>query len=149
MEIFNHHFICNAKISQVSVSFIIHSYLTKSLCTLFCLEFFEKWMDIAAHFKKIMAKSVKKHHVSTSESSPPATFILNNISFEMDGSIQYKEKSYFSASEALDAYIDDFRLNCELTDINDAKVNPDENPLKFLAKLNSGKLSFFSEFFFF
>ncbi|XP_077769856.1 glutamate receptor-interacting protein 1 isoform X9 [Canis aureus] len=94
-------------------------------------------MDIAAQFEKAMAKSVQKHHFSASEPSLPATLVFNSISFNIDGSIQYKEKSYFSASEALDAYIDDFYLSCKLPDINDTKVNPDQSPLEFLAKLNS------------
>lgn len=111
-----------------------------------CLGFFERWMDIAAQFEKVMATSVKKHHFSTSEPSLPATLVFNSISFNIDGSIQYKEKPYFSASEALDAYIDDFYLSCKPPDINDTKVNLDQNPLEFLAKLNSGKLSLFSEF---
>ncbi|XP_047598283.1 glutamate receptor-interacting protein 1 isoform X3 [Lutra lutra] len=94
-------------------------------------------MDIAAQFEKVMAKSVKKHHFSTSEPSLPATLVFNSISFNIDGSIQYKEKPYFSASEALDAYIDDFYLSCKPPDINDTKVNLDQSPLEFLAKLNS------------
>ncbi|XP_004752530.1 glutamate receptor-interacting protein 1 isoform X4 [Mustela lutreola] len=94
-------------------------------------------MDIAAQFEKVMATSVKKHHFSTSEPSLPATLVFNSISFNIDGSIQYKEKPYFSASEALDAYIDDFYLSCKPPDINDTKVNLDQNPLEFLAKLNS------------
>ena len=98
-----------------------------------CLEF-------AAHFVKGMAKSDKKHRFSTSAPSLPA---LNSISFNTDGSIQYKEKPYSSASEALDAYIDDFHLSCELPDTNDTEVNLDQSPLAFLAKLNSGKLSLF------
>ncbi|XP_039090225.1 glutamate receptor-interacting protein 1 [Hyaena hyaena] len=94
-------------------------------------------MDIAAQFEKAMAKSVKKHHLSTSDPSLPATLVLNRISFNIDGSIQYKETPYFSASEALDAYIDDFYLSCKLPDINDTKVNLDQSPLEFLANLNS------------
>ncbi|XP_054520127.1 glutamate receptor-interacting protein 1 isoform X4 [Pan troglodytes] len=94
-------------------------------------------MDIVAHCEKAMAESVKKHQFSTSESYLPATLILNSISFNTDGSIQYKEKLYFSASEALDAYIDDFHLNYEPPDINDTKVNLDQSPLEFLAKSNS------------
>ncbi|XP_037369934.1 glutamate receptor-interacting protein 1 isoform X6 [Talpa occidentalis] len=84
-----------------------------------------------------MEKSVKKHHISTSEPSLPTALVLNSISFNTDGSIGYKEKSYSSASEALDAYIDDFHLSCELPDINNTKVSLDQSPLKFLAKLNS------------
>ncbi|XP_061272556.1 glutamate receptor-interacting protein 1 isoform X3 [Bos javanicus] len=87
-------------------------------------------------FEKAMAKSVKKHHFSTSESSVPASLVLNSIAFNVDGSIQYKEKPYSSASEALEAYIDDFHLSCELPEINDTKVNLDQSPLEFLAKLN-------------
>ncbi|XP_050604260.1 glutamate receptor-interacting protein 1 isoform X6 [Macaca thibetana thibetana] len=94
-------------------------------------------MDIVAHCEKAMAESVKKHQFSTSESYLPATLILNSISFNTDGSIQYKENLYLSASEALDAYIDDFHLNYEPPDINDTKVNLDQSPLEFLAKSNS------------
>lgn len=93
-----------------------------------------------------MAKSLEKHQVITPASCLPATLILNSISFNTDGSIQYKEKPYFSASEALDAYIDDFLLRCEPPDINDTKVILDQSPLEFLTKPNSGKLSLFSEF---
>ncbi|XP_070927583.1 glutamate receptor-interacting protein 1 isoform X8 [Macaca nemestrina] len=116
----------------------IHSYLTENLTYLFlCLEFLERRMDIVAHCEKAMAESVKKHQFSTSESYLPATLILNSISFNTDGSIQYKENLYLSASEALDAYIDDFHLNYEPPDINDTKVNLDQSPLEFLAKSNS------------
>lgn len=101
-------------------------------------------MDIAAHVEKAMAKAVKKHHLSTS--SEPSLPTLSSISFNTDGSIQYKEKPYSSASEALDAYIDDFHLSCELPEVNDTKVGLDQSPLAFLAKLNSGKLSLFAEF---
>uniref|UniRef100_A0ABI7XG55 PDZ domain-containing protein n=1 Tax=Felis catus TaxID=9685 RepID=A0ABI7XG55_FELCA len=94
-------------------------------------------MDIAAQFEKAMAKSVKKLQFSTSNPSVPANLVLNRISFNVDGSIQYKEKPYFSASKALDAYIDDFYLSCKLPDINDTKVNLPQSPLAFLAKLNS------------
>ncbi|XP_042848632.1 glutamate receptor-interacting protein 1 isoform X4 [Panthera tigris] len=94
-------------------------------------------MDIAAQFEKAMAKSVKKLQFSTSNPSLPANLVLNRISFNVDGSIQYKEKPYFSASKALDAYIDDFYLSCKLPDINDTKVNLHQSPLEFLAKLNS------------
>ncbi|XP_014596443.2 glutamate receptor-interacting protein 1 isoform X1 [Equus przewalskii] len=94
-------------------------------------------MDMAAHLEKATANSVKKHRSNTSEPSLPASVIPNSISFNTDGSIQYKEKPYSSASEALDAYIDDFHLNCELADINDAKVSLDQSPLEVLAKLNS------------
>lgn len=103
-------------------------------------------MDLAAHFEKAMAKSVKKRHFSTPEPSVPATLILNSISFSIDGSIQYKEKPDSFASKALEAYTDDFHLSCELPEINDTKVNLDQSPLEFLAKLNKGKLSLFSEF---
>lgn len=92
-----------------------------------------------------MAKSVKEHHVSTSAPSLPT---LNSISFNTDGSIQYKEKPYSSASAALDAYIDDFHLSCDLPSINDAKVSLDQSPLAFLARLSRGKLPLFSGFHF-
>jgi hypothetical protein len=103
-------------------------------------------MDVSDDVEKAMAKSVEKPQVSTSAPCPPASLILNGIYFNTDGSIQYKAKPYFSASEALDAYIDDFYLSCEPPDINDTRVNLDQSPLEFLAKPNSGKLSLISEF---
>ncbi|XP_069844295.1 glutamate receptor-interacting protein 1 isoform X2 [Dipodomys merriami] len=83
-----------------------------------------------------MAKPVTKHQVSTSALCPPEPLCLNNIFFNSDGSIQYKEKPYSSASEALNAYIDDFHLSCEPPDINDTKASLDPSPLEFLAKPN-------------
>lgn len=103
-------------------------------------------MDIAAHFKKAVARSVGKHQFTPPAPSAPAAWIMSSIIFNADGSIQYKEKSYFSASEALDAYIDDSYLSCEPPDLNDTKVNADQSPLELRAKPNSGKLSLFSEF---
>nr|XP_048274105.1 glutamate receptor-interacting protein 1 isoform X3 [Myodes glareolus] len=94
-------------------------------------------MDIAAHFKKAVAKSVGKHQFTAPAPSSPAALIMSGIIFNADGSIQYKEKSYFSASEALDAYIDDSHLSCEPPDLNDTKVNVDQSPLELRAKPNS------------
>lgn len=103
-------------------------------------------MDIAAHFREAVAKSVEKHLFTPPASCSPAPLIMNSISFNADGSIQYKEKPYFSASEALDAYIDDFYLSCEPPDLNATEVNVDQSPLELQAKPNSGKRSLFSEF---
>lgn len=103
-------------------------------------------MDIAAHFEKAMAKSVEKHQVSTSAACLLATMLPDSISFHTDGSIQYKEKPYVSASEALDAYIGDFHVSSEPPSVNETEVNLHQSPLEFLAKPNSGKLSLFTEF---
>lgn len=103
-------------------------------------------MDIAAHFKKAVARLVGKHQFTPPAPSAPAAWIMSSIIFNADGSIQYKEQSYFSASEALDAYIDDSYLSCVPPDLNDTKVNADQSPLELQAKPNSGKLSLFSEF---
>lgn len=103
-------------------------------------------MDIAAHFREAVAKSVEKHLFTPPAPCSPAPLIMNSISFNADGSIQYKEKPYFSASEALDAYIDDFYLSCEPPDLNATEVNVDQSPLELQAKPNSGKRSLFSEF---
>ncbi|XP_005397512.1 PREDICTED: glutamate receptor-interacting protein 1 isoform X2 [Chinchilla lanigera] len=94
-------------------------------------------MDIAAHFEKAMAKSVEKCQVRSSASCPPAAALPDSISFHTDGSVQYKEKPYLSASEALDAYIDDFHVSSELPKINDTEVNLQQNPPECLAKPNS------------
>ncbi|XP_042119349.1 glutamate receptor-interacting protein 1 isoform X5 [Peromyscus maniculatus bairdii] len=94
-------------------------------------------MDIAAHFREAVAKSVEKHLFTPPAPCSPAPLIMNSISFNADGSIQYKEKPYFSASEALDAYIDDFYLSCEPPDLNATEVNVDQSPLELQAKPNS------------
>lgn len=72
-------------------------------------------------------------------------FGMSSIYFNADGSILFKEKPYFSASEALDAYLDDFHSSREPPDLNDTKGNVDQSPHELLAKPNSGKLSLFSE----
>jgi hypothetical protein len=69
---------------------------------------------------------------------------MSSIHFHADGSILFKEKPYFSASEALEAYLDDFYLSLEPPDLNDTQGNVDQSPHELLAKPNSGKLSFFS-----
>uniref|UniRef100_A0A8C2VFP9 Glutamate receptor interacting protein 1 n=2 Tax=Chinchilla lanigera TaxID=34839 RepID=A0A8C2VFP9_CHILA len=84
-----------------------------------------------------MAKSVEKCQVRSSASCPPAAALPDSISFHTDGSVQYKEKPYLSASEALDAYIDDFHVSSELPKINDTEVNLQQNPPECLAKPNS------------
>ncbi|KAL1774954.1 glutamate receptor-interacting protein 1 isoform X1 [Sigmodon hispidus] len=84
-----------------------------------------------------MAKSVAKHQFSPPAPCSPAALIMTSIFFNADGSILYKEKPYFSASEALDAYIDDFYLSCEPPDFNDTKVNVDQSPLELQANPNS------------
>ncbi|XP_040610749.1 glutamate receptor-interacting protein 1 isoform X4 [Mesocricetus auratus] len=62
---------------------------------------------------------------------------MASISFNVDGSVQYKEKAYFSASEALNAYIEDFHLSWEPPDLNDTKVNVDQSPLELQANPDS------------
>ncbi|XP_038935892.1 glutamate receptor-interacting protein 1 isoform X8 [Rattus norvegicus] len=62
---------------------------------------------------------------------------MSSIYFNADGSILFKEKPYFSASEALDAYLDDFHSSREPPDLNDTKGNVDQSPHELLAKPNS------------
>ncbi|KAL6057950.1 hypothetical protein STEG23_015818 [Scotinomys teguina] len=95
---------------------------------------------------KPLAKSFEKRQFPPPAPCSPAALIMNSISFKADGSIQYKEKPYFSASEALDAYIDDFYLSCEPPDLNATEANVDQSPLELQAKPSSGKRSLFSEF---
>lgn len=65
---------------------------------------------------------------------------MSRIYFGADGSILFKEKPYFSASEALDAYLDDFHLSREPPDLNDTRGHVHQSPHELLAKPNSGKL---------
>lgn len=90
-----------------------------------------------------MAKSVAKHLFTPPAPCSPAALVMASISFNVDGSVQYKEKAYFSASEALNAYIEDFHLSWEPPDLNDTKVNVDQSPLELQANPDSGKLSLF------
>ncbi|XP_025853416.2 lung adenoma susceptibility protein 2 isoform X1 [Vulpes vulpes] len=64
------------------------------------------------HFEEAMAKSIPKHRVCSRESSVSSLLascsLSGSNSSNSDGSFQYKNKLYSSASQALQAYIDDF-----------------------------------------
>ncbi|XP_051825574.1 lung adenoma susceptibility protein 2 isoform X2 [Antechinus flavipes] len=97
-------------------------------------------MEIGVDFEKTMAKTIKKCSVyppKSTVSSLLASCSLNNSnSSNSGGSIKYKDKLYSSASQALQAYIDDFELDCMSHDINVRKFDLDQYSKfsKFLSK---------------
>ncbi|XP_008579171.1 PREDICTED: lung adenoma susceptibility protein 2 isoform X3 [Galeopterus variegatus] len=77
-----------------------------------------------------MAKSNTKYRVCSRESSVSsllASCSLNGSnSSNSDGSFHYKDKLYSSASQALQAYIDDFDLSRVHPGVSTGKINTDE-----------------------
>ncbi|EGW01125.1 lung adenoma susceptibility protein 2 isoform X1 [Cricetulus griseus] len=85
-----------------------------------------------------MAKSNTKHRVCSRESSVTSLLascsLSGGSSSSSNSSFHYKDKLYSSASEALQAYIDDFDLSREHSGANTGRVNIDEesgNMLRF------------------
>ncbi|KAF6302699.1 lung adenoma susceptibility protein 2 [Rhinolophus ferrumequinum] len=76
-----------------------------------------------------MAKSNIKHRVCSRESSVSSLLascsLSGSNSSNPDGSFQYKDKLYSSASQALQAYIDDFDLSRMYPGANTGKINID------------------------
>lgn len=76
-----------------------------------------------------MAKLNTKHRVCSRESSISSLLASCSLSgssgCSSDGSFQYKDQLYSSASEALQAYIDDFDLSRGHPGANTDKVNID------------------------
>uniref|UniRef100_A0A7N4PYA8 Chromosome 18 open reading frame 54 n=1 Tax=Sarcophilus harrisii TaxID=9305 RepID=A0A7N4PYA8_SARHA len=101
-------------------------------------------MEIGADFEKTMAETIKKCIVyppKSTVSSLLASCSLNNSnSSNSGGSIKYKDKLYSSASQALQAYIDDFELDCMSHDKNIRKFDLDQYSKfsKFLSKSSNG-----------
>ncbi|XP_051019523.1 lung adenoma susceptibility protein 2 isoform X1 [Acomys russatus] len=78
-----------------------------------------------------MAKSNSKHRVCSRESSVSSLLAgcsLSGTSSSSSGSFRYKDRLYGSASEALQAYIDDFDLSREHPASNTGNVNTDGEP---------------------
>uniref|UniRef100_A0A5F5PWQ1 Chromosome 8 C18orf54 homolog n=1 Tax=Equus caballus TaxID=9796 RepID=A0A5F5PWQ1_HORSE len=77
-----------------------------------------------------MAKSNTKHRLCSRESSVSsllASCSLNGSnSYNSEGSFQYKDKLYSSASQALQAYIDDFDLGRMYPSASTGKINIDK-----------------------
>ncbi|XP_019496247.1 PREDICTED: lung adenoma susceptibility protein 2 isoform X4 [Hipposideros armiger] len=77
-----------------------------------------------------MAKSNIKHRVCSRESSVSSLLascsLSGNNSSNPDGSFQYKDKLYSSASQALQAYIDDFDLSRMYPGASTGKINIDK-----------------------
>ncbi|KAL2778005.1 lung adenoma susceptibility protein 2 isoform a [Daubentonia madagascariensis] len=78
-----------------------------------------------------MAKSNTKHRVCSGESSVSSLLascsLSGSNSSNSDGSFHYKNKLYRSASQALQAYIDDFDLSRIYPGAKTGKINVDEN----------------------
>lgn len=76
-----------------------------------------------------MAKSNIKHRVCSRESSVSSLLASCSLnggnSSNPDGSFQYKDKLYSSASQALQAYIDDFDLSRMYPGASTGKINID------------------------
>lgn len=100
-----------------------------------------------------MAKSNSKHRVCSRESSVSSLLascsLSGSNSSNSDGSYQYKDKLYSSASQALQAYIDDFDLSQMYPDASMGKINIDncsaDTPefSNSIYKANNGMLLFF------
>ncbi|XP_045880596.1 lung adenoma susceptibility protein 2 [Meles meles] len=76
-----------------------------------------------------MAKSITKHRVCSRQSSVSSLLASCSLSGsnspKSDGSFQYKDKLYSSASQALQAYIDDFDLSQMYPGASTGKINID------------------------
>ncbi|XP_006766449.1 PREDICTED: lung adenoma susceptibility protein 2 isoform X1 [Myotis davidii] len=74
-----------------------------------------------------MAKPNTKHRVCSRESSVSSLLascsLSGSNSSTADGSVQYKDKLYSSASQALQAYIDDFDLSRMYPGVSTGKIN--------------------------
>ncbi|XP_057556520.1 lung adenoma susceptibility protein 2 isoform X2 [Hippopotamus amphibius kiboko] len=77
-----------------------------------------------------MAKLNTKHRACSRESSVSSLLTSSNLSgsnsSNSDGSFQYKDKLYSSASQALQAYIDDFDLSQMYLGASTGKINTDK-----------------------
>nr|XP_020029708.1 lung adenoma susceptibility protein 2 isoform X2 [Castor canadensis]XP_020029710.1 lung adenoma susceptibility protein 2 isoform X2 [Castor canadensis] len=77
-----------------------------------------------------MAKSNTKHRICSRNSSVSSLLASCNLSSSnssnSDGSFHYKDKLYSSASQALQAYIDDFNLSRVCPGTSTGKINIDE-----------------------
>nr|XP_005899864.1 PREDICTED: lung adenoma susceptibility protein 2 isoform X2 [Bos mutus] len=75
-----------------------------------------------------MAKSDTKHRVCSQQSSVSSLLSCNlsGSNSSNSGSIQYKDKLYSSASQALQAYIDDFDLSQMCLGASTGKINIDK-----------------------
>lgn len=81
-------------------------------------------------FEEVMEKSYTKHRVCSWESSVSSLLTScspsGSNSSKSDASFQYKNKLYSSASQALQAYIDDYDLSQMYPGISTGKINIDK-----------------------
>ncbi|XP_072511394.1 glutamate receptor-interacting protein 1 isoform X4 [Notamacropus eugenii] len=91
-------------------------------------------MEITSHSEKSMAKSVKTLGVLSRESTRPSLLLScskkNSQDCTSSGSVLYRDRKYHSASEALQAYIDDFDQNHVPRAVNNSNVNVTQEPPK-------------------
>ncbi|XP_048662154.1 lung adenoma susceptibility protein 2 isoform X4 [Marmota marmota marmota] len=95
-----------------------------------------------------MAKSNTKHRVCSQESSVSSLLASCNLnggnSSNSNGPFHYKDKLYSSASQALQAYIDDFDLSQIYSDTSTGKISSDKRSAnvpqfsKYIYKPNNG-----------
>ncbi|XP_012874406.1 PREDICTED: lung adenoma susceptibility protein 2 isoform X2 [Dipodomys ordii] len=101
---------------------------------------FLRKMSKTTHFETAMAKSNTKHRIYSQESSVSSLLascgLGSSNSSNSDGSFHYKNKLYSSASQALQAYIDDFDLS---------QLNPDASTGKISIE-RSANMSGFSNY---
>lgn len=98
-----------------------------------------------------MAKSITKHRVCSRESSVSSLLascsLSGSNSSNSDGSFQYKDKLYSSASQALQAYIDDFDLSQMYPRASTGKIKRCSANMpefsNYIYKPNNGMLLFF------
>lgn len=100
-----------------------------------------------------MAESNIKHRACSRESSVSSLLascsLSGSNSTNSDGSFQYKDKLYSSASQALQAYIDDFDLSQMYPGAGTGKINIDKCSANmpefsnYIYKPNNGMLLFF------
>lgn len=100
-----------------------------------------------------MAKPNTKHRVCSRESSVSSLLascsLSGSNSCNPDVSVQYKDKLYSSASQALQAYIDDFDLSRMYPGVSTGKISIDKCPANmpefsnYIYKPNHGMLLLF------
>lgn len=100
-----------------------------------------------------MAKSNTQHRVCSQESSISSLLASCSLSgtntSNSGGSFHYKDKLYSSASQALQAYIDDFDLSQMYSGAKTGKINIDEGAANipqfssYISKPSNGMLLFF------
>nr|XP_020845868.1 LOW QUALITY PROTEIN: glutamate receptor-interacting protein 1 [Phascolarctos cinereus] len=89
-------------------------------------------MEVIPHSEKSMAKSVKTLSVFSHESTRPSLLLScsekNSQDFTSSDSVLFRDRMYRSASEALQAYIDDFDQRHAPCDVSRSNVKVTQEP---------------------